>query len=50
LKCSDVLKYSKNNCLKNKIQVPFYTNSKNEEVLNAFDLIYQNSVLLEEEK
>ena len=47
VKCSDILKYSKNNCLKNKIQIPFYTNSKNEEVLNAFDLIYQNSVLLE---
>lgn len=49
-KCSDVLKYSKNECLKNKIQVPFYTNSKNQEVLAAFDLIFQNSILTEEEK
>jgi len=49
-KCSDVLKYSKNECLKNKIQVPFYTDSKNQEVLSAFDLIFQNSILTEEEK
>jgi len=50
IKCSDISKYSKNECLKNKIQIPFYTNSKNEDVLSAFDLIFQNTVLTEEEK
>ncbi|MFZ2072647.1 MAG: hypothetical protein WA101_00255 [Minisyncoccia bacterium] len=50
IKCSDILKYSKNQCLKNKIQIPFYTNSTNQEVLNAFDLIFQNTVLTEIEK
>ena len=48
--CSDILKYAKSKCLKNKIQVPFYTNSKNPEVLNAFDLILQNTILTEVEK
>ena len=50
VKCADVLKYSKNYCLKNKIQVPFYSNSKNQEVLSAFDLILQNSILIEDQK
>lgn len=45
VKCSSILKYSKNRCLKNKIQVPFYTSTKNPEVLSAFDIIYQNTIL-----
>lgn len=45
VKCSSILKYPKNKCLKNKIQVPFYTSTKNPEVLSAFDLIYQNTIL-----
>ncbi len=49
-KCSSVLKYSKNECLKNKIQVPFYTNSKNAEVSTALDLIFQNTILTEGQK
>jgi hypothetical protein len=50
IKCADALKYSKNNCLKDKVQVPFYSNTKNQEVLNAFDLIFQNTILTEEGK
>lgn len=50
LKCSDVLKYPKSRCLKDKVQIPFYTNSKNQEVLTAFDLIFQNTILNEIEK
>jgi|GEM_PF-2340846 len=50
VKCSNISKYTESKCLKNKIQVPFYTNSKNEEVLSAFNLIYQNTILTDEEK
>jgi hypothetical protein len=50
VKCSTTTKYIKSSCLKNNIQMPFYTNSKNTEVLNAFDLIFQNSILTDEEK
>jgi len=48
--CADVKNYSTNRCLKNKISVPFYTNSQNEEVLKAFDLIFGNTLLIEESK
>lgn len=48
--CAQALKYSSNKCLRNKIQVPFYTDSQNEEVLAAFDLIFQNTILTEEGK
>ena len=48
--CATALQYAKNYCLKNKIQVPFYTDSQNEEVLAAFDLIFQNTILTEEGK
>jgi len=50
VRCSQILKYAENKCLKNKIQVPFYTNSRNPDVLSAFDLILQNTILTEEEK
>jgi len=43
--CATALQYAKNYCLKNKIQVPFYTDSQDEEVLAAFDLIFQNTIL-----
>ena len=47
VKCSNLSKYSKSKCLKDKIQIPFYTNSKNQDVLSAFDLILQNTILTE---
>jgi hypothetical protein len=50
VKCSTVLKYPKSACLRDKIQVPFYTNSQNQDVLAAFDLIFQNTILTEEQK
>jgi hypothetical protein len=50
IKCSDAFKYLKSRCLKDGIQVPFYTNSKNQEVLAAFDLIFQNTIVNEIEK
>ena len=45
--CADAKKYSQNKCLKNKIQVPFYTDSQNTDILSAFDLIFQNALLVE---
>lgn len=48
--CANVSTYSTNKCLRNNIQVPFYTASQNEEVLAAFDLIFQNTILTEEGK
>ncbi|MBU0612178.1 hypothetical protein KKA39_01965 [Patescibacteria group bacterium] len=50
VKCSDALKYAKSRCLKNNVQIPFYTSSENQEVLTAFDLIFQNTILNEIEK
>lgn len=50
VKCSGIAKYAKNKCLKNTIQVPFYTNSQNPEVQSAFDLIIQNTILVDIEK
>ena len=48
--CSSVASYEKNKCLKDLIEVPFYTNSNNKDVLAAFDLIIQNTILTEFEK
>lgn len=48
VKCSNtsILQYSANKCLKSSSQqIPFYTNSKNPEVLSAFDFIFQNTIL-----
>ncbi len=48
--CTSVAKYEKNKCLRNLIEVPFYTNSKNQDVLSVFDLIIQNTILTDIEK
>lgn len=48
--CTSVLQYEKHYCLRNKIKVPFYTNSQNEKVLAAFNLILENTILTEESK
>ncbi|KKQ35959.1 MAG: hypothetical protein US50_C0002G0019 [Candidatus Nomurabacteria bacterium GW2011_GWB1_37_5] len=48
--CTDADQYAKNLCLKNRIQMPFYTASLNPDVLSALDLVYQNTILTEDEK
>jgi hypothetical protein len=48
--CSGLDKYAKNKCMKNTIQVPFYTDSTNPEVQEAFDLILSNTILIDIEK
>jgi hypothetical protein len=50
MKCSGITKYAKNKCLKNAIQVSFYTDSQNTEVQSAFDLILENTILVDIEK
>jgi hypothetical protein len=48
--CSGLSKYAKSKCMSNLIQVPFYTDSQNKEVLAAFDLILSNTILIDIEK
>jgi len=50
MSCLLAKKYNQNKCLRDKIQIPFYTNSQNEEVRSAFDLIFNNTIITEESK
>ena len=45
--CTSVKKFTENKCLKNKIQVPFYTESTNPDVISAFNEIYKSTMLSE---